>query len=183
MAPSSKTSALLALLVLAGLLCAGPARAQLSSGTPDPKSETDFGVITEKFIRNMKLLREMTPEKEVLEKMDIVIDQSQSVLKHYRVGGSSQKREALMKEKKELESASNISKRNLDKIRDIEGEIRALDPENYFGKARDQLKIAIANLYTVLDQVYTEDAERKDVLRVTRDHLQIFQFAMDKVAQ
>lgn len=183
MAQSSKTAVRLALLILAGLLCAVPARAQLSSGTPDPKSETDFAVITGKFIRNMKLLRDMTPEKEVVEKMDIVIDQSQSMLKHYRTGGSSQKRESLMREKKDLESASNVSKRNIDKINEIEAQIRALDPENYFGQARAQVKIAISNLYTVLDQVYTDDAERKDVIRVTRDHLQIFQFAMDKVAE
>jgi ArsR family metal-binding transcriptional regulator len=181
MARSSKTALRLALLILAGLLCTCPARAQLSSGKP-PDKQADFGDITEKFIRNMKLLEQMTPEKEVVEKMGIVLDQAQAILKTYRAGSTSQKREALLREKKDLES-SPTSKRITDKIKEIDNELQALDREGYFNQARNQVKIAIANLYTVLDQVYTEDADRKDVMRITREHLQIYQSALDKAVQ
>jgi hypothetical protein len=128
----------------------------------------------------MDLLFQKTPEPEAQEALEVVIGQAKGLQRFFAQGGGTRQRERLMKEKEALEKSRNISPRDLQKIKDLEQEIRKTDPDNMFGGARQQLVAAIRKLQSILDGVYTEDPERKDTLRITKQHLSIYLFCLER---
>lgn len=164
-----------ALLLLAGaMLPAGFAEVTVPG---DSKPKPGLYDITNKFVRNMKLIRGMTPEKEVVAQMDIVIEQADGIVKLYSENGAGRKREVLLREMKELEAAKNVSKRDLEKIDKMKAEIQQLDADGLFMKSGQYLTAAINELRNLLDQVYTQDDDRNQLLRITRMHLEVYQYA------
>jgi len=133
--------------------------------------------ITSKFVRNMKIIRDLTPEKEIISQMNIVIEQADGIVKLYSENGAGRKRELMLREMKELEGAKNVSKRDLEKIDKMKAEIGELDKAGNFVKAGQYLTAAIGELRNLLDQVYSKDADRNELLRITRTHLEIYQYA------
>ena len=177
-----RTAKLLLVMALAIVgLCTGVQGEVTSPG--DTKARPGLYDITNKFVRNMKLIRQMTPEKEVADQMDIVIEQADGIVRLYSENGAGRKREVLLREVKALEASKNVSKRDLEKIDKMKAEIRDLDPDGNFGKSGQFLTAAIGELRNLLDQVYTQDDDRNQLLRITRMHLEVYQYAYRELSK
>lgn len=171
---NTKVSLFFVALLLGAMLPAGFAEVTMPG---DTKARPGLYDITNKFVRNMKLIRDMTPEKEVVTQMNIVIEQADGIVKLYSENGAGRKREVLLREMKELEGAKNVSKRDLEKIDKMKAEIQELDADGLFMKSGQYLTAAINELRNLLDQVYTKDEDRNQLLRITRMHLEVYQYA------
>lgn len=140
----------------------------------------DLSDITDQFVRNMKFLEALTPEANVREQMANVRGKAEDLGKFFRAKGTASKRRQLFEEREEIRSKPRISKRDKEKIQELQAEIRELDPENIFGHARRVFHESVGDLRKELDFVQTTDPVRQDIIRLTRKHLDVYNQALQK---
>jgi hypothetical protein len=139
-----------------------------------------FSDVSDKFLRNFKIVMEMTPEPEIKELLEIVAAQANDVRKFYETGGAGTYRNRLIREQDDLIYKKGISKRDsyeTDKLRD---DIEKRDPENRFDEASERVRQAIGNLQEALSEIVSDDAWRKELTRVTQEHLRVYLSALSK---
>ena len=165
--------------LLLGLMAVEAAAQSRLSPTPAPRRAT-LSDITEKFVRNMKLMRDMTPEEEVRNQITVVVEQAEDLMRLARANGAVGKREQLVKERTEIQAKPRMSPRDFERIRELEAEITKLDPDNVFSTGRTQLQGSIRQLETILGQLYITDPDREDLDRIMKRHLQMYQTALSR---
>jgi hypothetical protein len=165
--------------LLLGVMAFDAAAQSRLSPPPAPRQAT-LSDITEKFVRNMKLMREMTPEEEVRNQITVVVEQAEDLMRLARAKGADGKREQLLKERTEIQSKPRMSARDFERIRELEAEIKKLDPDSVFTTGRNQLQASIRQLETILGQLYITDTDREDLDRIMKRHLQMYQTALSR---
>jgi len=140
----------------------------------------DLSDVTEKFVRNMKILETLTPEANVREQMSVVRGQAEDLGKFFRAKGTASKRRKLSEEREEIRSKPRISERDRENIKELEAEIRELDPENIFGHGRNVFSQSSRDLLKELDFIQTNDPVRQDILRLIRQHISVYSKALQE---
>ncbi|MEM6885626.1 MAG: hypothetical protein AAF571_11385 [Verrucomicrobiota bacterium] len=160
------------ILLLLGLVSMPAAIAQMNP-TKDSSGVIDLSDVTDAYVRNMKLLKiRMTGEDELLlEQMDAVIAQAEDLGSFFRAKGTASKRRQLVEQREELKFKKDLSKNDMRKLNELQQEIKELDPENFFGKARGLYNETQGELLGQLDLIQTSDPVRKDIIRLIRQHL------------
>ncbi len=146
----------------------------LLTSMPGHSQTTDLSTVTEKYVRNMKLLETMTPEADIRAQMAVVAAQADDLGRFFRSKGTAAKRRSLFEEEEAMKSKERLSKNDMEKLNKIREEIKALDPDNYFQRARPLYQSSVGELNKLLDLVQTTDPVRKDVLRLTRQHIETY---------
>lgn len=153
------------------------ANAQLNS-PKDTTGTVDMSTVTEGFVRNMELLKTKVSEADIRDQMDVVIGQAKDLGKFFRARGTASRRRKLVEERDALKFKADISKRDMRKMEELEQEIRELDPENFFRTARGYYKETEGELRDLLDTTHTSDPVRKDIIRIIKQHLDVYSKAL-----
>jgi hypothetical protein len=162
-------------LLILLLLCLG-----LFSSPRLQAQTADLSTVTEGFVRNMKLLETLTPEADVRDQMAAVSAQAADLGKFFRSKGTASKRRKLFEEQEALKYQEKLSKTDMRKLEDIRADIRDLDPENFFSRARSLYSETQGELSKQLDLIQTSDPVRKDIIRLTRQHLTMYNQALQE---
>jgi regulator of sirC expression with transglutaminase-like and TPR domain len=78
----------------------------------------------------------------------------------------------------ERDGLSDSDQRKLQKAED---DLRRLDPDGQFNKAKTQVQKTVNELQRNLGQIYTQDSDQKDLIRIIRQHLTFYNSALSKL--
>lgn len=140
----------------------------------------DLSDVTAKFARNMEYLETLTPEATLREQMSVVRQQAEDLGKFFRSNGTASRRRELFEEQEELKAKPKLSKGDMEDLQELRQEIKELDPENYFQRARGLFNESVQELRKELDFFQTNDPARQDLLRLVRQHLAVYNRALQE---
>jgi|GEM_PF-915693 len=161
------------------LLGAGcPLSAQLEK--PEGPAKYNLGDVSEKFIRNMKVLRAQLNDAESQKMVDVVCGKAQDLAALYRAGGAAANRRILLDEQDAITHKDKISASDQRRIDELQAAIKKSDPDNSFGRGRQEIQQSIGELQAVLGQLHSPDVDTQDILRLIQQHLQLYQYALNK---
>jgi len=140
----------------------------------------DLSDVTDKFVKNMELLETLTPEAIVREQMAVVREQAADLGRFFRKNGTASKRRQLFEEQEEIKSKPDLRESDMEKLQELRKEIQELDPDNYFKRGRDLFNEAVKELREELDLIQTSDPVRQDIVRLIRQHLTVYNKALQE---
>lgn len=162
----------------AGLLVATAApRAHAQSQQPEVK----FGEVTEKFVRNMKLLGTMTNNADLTRMIDVVVKKAEDLQSFNNDKNADEKRFRIMKQMDAMLKREGIQESDQKRLEKLQAELRELDPNGSFQKARSEMNRAIGELQNLLGQVHSPDSKSDDVIRLIRMHLSFYSRCLSKI--
>lgn len=165
-------------LAAAGLLVATAApRAHAQSQQPEVK----FGEVTEKFVRNMKLLGTMTNNADLTRMIDVVVKKAEDLQSFNNDKNADEKRFRIMKQMDAMLKREGIQESDQKRLEKLQAELRELDPNGSFQKARSEMNRAIGELQNLLGQVHSPDSKSDDVIRLIRMHLSFYSRCLSKI--
>lgn len=182
MKPTSRTRlffrSLVVLATISAAVClpAFSARAQQSHAP-----EVKFGDVTDKFVRNMKLLRTMTTNPELGKMMDVVVKKAEDLQSYNNDKNADEKRFRIMKQMDVMLRREGIQESDQKRLDKLKQELSDLDPNNDFQRARGEMNRALGELQNVLGQVHSPDPRSEDVIRLIRMHVSFYNRCLSKM--
>jgi hypothetical protein len=161
--------------------CSVPAALAQEEASAKENDDTGFAEVSEKFVRNMKLLSTLMLEPESQKMMQAVIGQSDDLVRIYRSGNADSKRESKLRRKEIMTERDGLSDSDQRKLQKAEDDLRRLDPDGQFNKAKTQVQKTVSELQRNLGQIYTQDSDQKDLIRIIRQHLTFYNSALSKL--
>jgi hypothetical protein len=155
--------------------------APLSAQTRDPEAGVSFEEITKKFIRNMELLKTMSHDAELTRQIGIVVAKAEDL---HRIGiqkNADGRRSQIMRQKERMLKREGIKQMDQNALDKLQQELRDLDPDGSFNKARGEMNRALGEFENSLGQVLTPDAESQDVVRLLRIHANYYRACLAKL--
>lgn len=148
---------------------------------PQPP-EVKFGDVTEKFVRNMKLLRTMTDNPDLATMMDVVVKKAEDLQSFNSSNNADEKRFRIMKQMQAMLRREGIQESDQKRLEKLQAELRDLDPDGSFQKARSEMNRAIMELQNLLGQVHSQNSQAEDVLRLIRMHVSLYSRCLSKLS-
>jgi len=144
-------------------------------------TEVKFGEVTEKFVRNMKLLRTMTENADLGHMIDVVVKKAEDLQSFNSDKNADEKRFRIMKQMETMLKREGIQESDQKRLEKLQTELRELDPNGSFQKARSEMNRSISELQNLLGQVHSPDSRSDDVLRLIRMHLSFYSRCLSKI--
>jgi hypothetical protein len=151
------------------------------SATRSETAEVGFSEVSDKFIRNMKLLATLMQEPESQKTMNAVIGQATDLAGLYRSKNAGARREDMLKRKDMMSERESLKDSDQKRLQKIQDELRKLDPEDDFGKGKSQVMQTVGELQKQLGLIYTNDSDQKDLIRIIRQHLSFYSSSLGKL--
>lgn len=153
----------------------------MAIGTPVQAQEVRFGEVTAKFVRNMKLLQGMTKDAQIRDAIALVVAKAEDLQRYNNTKNADERRHRIMKQRDAMLKREGIEKSDQRKLEELQQELRELDADGLFGKARGEMSRAIGELQKQLGQVYAPDPETEDLLRLIRTHLNYYNRCLSRL--
>lgn len=149
--------------------------------TTTQNEEVGFSEVSEKFIRNMKLLSTLMLEPESQKMMQAVIGQATDLGALYRSKNAGSRREDALKRKDMMTERDSLKESDQKRLQKIQDDLRKLDPEGEFGQGKSQVMRTVGELQKHLGLIYTNDSDQKDLIRIIRQHLNFYTSSLGKL--
>ncbi len=138
----------------------------------------DLSDITVKFVRNMKLIEQQTPEADIRELIKVVYLQAEEVAKFYREGNADSMRRKIRKYEQELKLNPDIDKKHNKELRELRQDLRKKDEDGNYRNAASRYRTSSSELVKALNLIQTSDETRAQLLRITIEHVRKYQTAL-----
>jgi hypothetical protein len=138
----------------------------------------DLSDITVKFVRNMKLIESRTPEPEIKEMIKVVYLQSEKVAEAFRNKNADTLRRKIRQYEEERKLDPDIDERHVKDLREMREKLREKDDEGFFKAAAARYRTSSNELRKTLNLVQTNDEDRAQLIRITIEHLSLYQEAI-----
>lgn len=156
---------------------AGPVHGQ----TADAEAGVTFGDITKKFIRNMKLLQTMSHDAEMTRQINVVVAKAEDLHRISIQRNADNRRSQIIRQMDRMLNREGISQTDQKRLDKLQQDLRELDPEGRFAKARGEMNRALGEFQNSLGQVLTPDAQSQDVVRLLRLHANYYTRCLAKL--
>jgi len=143
--------------------------------------EIGFSEVSEKFIRNMRLLSTLMLEPESQKMMQAVIGQAGDLGNLHRSKNAGSRREDALKRRDSMTERESLKESDQKRLQKIQDDLRKLDPEDAFGKGKSQVMQTVGELQKQLGMIYTSDSDQKDLIRIIRQHLSFYTSSLGKL--
>jgi hypothetical protein len=162
------------------LLSAGILPAQVLTPSVE-EAEVGFSEVSDKFVRNMKLLSTLIQEKESVKLMNAVTGQAVSLGILYRSGNSDTRREEVLKRKDMMLERDKLKDADQKRLLKMAEELRKMDPDGEFIKGKNQVMQTAMELQKNLGLIYTTDIAQKDLIRIVQQHVNFYTACLSKL--
>jgi hypothetical protein len=155
--------------------------APLSAQTRDPEAGVTFGDITKKFIRNMELLKTMSHDAVLTRQIEILVAKAEDLHRISIQKNADSRRSQIMRQRERMLKREGIKQMDQKALDKLQQELRDLDPDGSFNKARGEMNRALGEFENSLGQVLTPDAQSQDVVRLLRLHANYYRECLAKL--
>jgi hypothetical protein len=157
------------------------AAAPVAAQAPDPEAGISFGDITKKFIRNMELLKTMSHDAELTRQIGIVVAKADDLHRISIQKNADNRRSQIMRQMDRMLNREGIKQSDQKALDKLQEELRELDPDGRFNKAKGEMNRALGEFQNSLGQVLTPGAESQDVVRLLRLHANYYSRCLAKL--
>lgn len=152
-------------------------------GPPLEDDDVGFADLNNKFIRNMKVLTPLLDEDAAVKLMDALVGQASGLSRFYQSKNADTQRENILKKTEDSLTKKTLRSSDIEKIEKLRKALRKRDPDNQFSNASQQVLLTSEALNKTLDQIFTNDPQQKDIIRITKKHIQLYRSAIFKLRQ
>jgi len=149
--------------------------------TPDAEEGISFGDVTKKFIRNMNLLKTMSHDAELARQIGLVVAKAEDLHSISILKNADSRRSQIMRMREKMLNREGIKESDQKRMDELQKELRELDPEGRFAKARSEMNRALGEFQNSLGQVLAPDPRSEDVMRLLRLHVQYYNQCLSKL--
>lgn len=159
------------------LVVTGSAAAQ----SADAEAGVSFSEVTAKFVRNMRLLQKMTPDAEIQRQVNILVAKAEDLSRIGNLKNADNRRSEIIRQREKSLNREGISESDRKRLDKLQQELRDLDPDGRFSKARAEMSRAIAEFNNQISTVVPVDPKSRDVLRLLRLHVEYYNRSISKL--
>jgi hypothetical protein len=147
----------------------------------DPEAGLSFGDITKKFVRNMNLLKDMSRDAELARQIGVVVAKAEDLNRISNSKNADARRSQIMRQMDKMLNREGIQQTDQKRLEKLQQELRDLDPDGLFGKARGEMNRALGELQNGLGQIHTPDQYSQDLVRLVRLHVTYYNQCLSKL--
>jgi hypothetical protein len=144
-------------------------------------AEVKFGDVTAKFVRNMKLIRSLTPNPELAKMIDNVVGKAEDLQSFNNDKNADEKRLRIMKQMDAMLERDGIKQSDQNRLQKLQTELQDLDPNNNFQKARSEMNRSLGEMQNFLGQIHSPDPRSEDLVRLIRMHVTFYNRCLSKM--
>lgn len=152
-----------------------------SAQPSDVEVDVSFGDLTKKFIRNMNLLKTMSHDAELTRQIGLVVAKAEDLHSISIQKNADSRRTQIMRLREKMLNRAGIKSSDQKLLDELQRELRELDPDGKFAKARSEMNRALGEFQKNLSQILATDPQSEDVMRLLRLHVQYYTQCLSKL--